>query len=66
MKIKNTKESTLCIPNFPAFGPGEVRECTKQEAEILLANPFIVVSEASGDAVVSRGKASTKNPPEKK
>lgn len=66
VQIKNTKKDTLFIPNFPAFGPGEVRECSQSEAEILLANPYLVMSESSTDAVVHGPKASTRKTQEKK
>lgn len=54
VKVKNVTEEVLCVPNYPAFQPGEVRECTEEEQTYFLNNPGFQdpeVMEAAPDRV---------------
>lgn len=42
IKIQNASLQIQCIPNFPMFQPGEIREVTEEEAKTLLDNPFMM------------------------
>lgn len=41
-KVKCIATEVVCVPNYPAFQPGEVRECTEEEQVYFLNNPNFV------------------------
>lgn len=48
--VQNSTDNPVCIPGFQAFEPNETREVSKEDAQILLANPFLVESSKSSDS----------------
>lgn len=58
-QIKNSSDRIQAVPGFAAFTPGEIRTFTKEDAEILKANPYLT-EVLSGGAETST-KASVKD-----
>lgn len=61
-QIKNISDRVQAVPGFAAFTPGEIRTFTKEDAEILIANPYLTEvvpegAETSGDKSVKEAKA---------
>ena len=46
--IKNTTEKVQAVPGYPAFAPGEIREVTQTDAQILEANPYLTADPTEG------------------
>lgn len=57
MKVKNISNDNQAVPNFPAFKPGESRDVTEKEAEILLANPNF----STGSSSYKKSESKKKN-----
>ena len=56
VQIKNASDRVQAVPGFAAFTPGEIRTFTKEDAEILKANPYLT-EVVPGGAETSRDKS---------
>jgi hypothetical protein len=54
IKIKNTLDKEISVPNFPTFQPGEIREVEEKDAEYLKNSPFLEEVEALEDLKESK------------
>ncbi len=59
VRIRNITKTIQAVPGFAAFTPGEIREVSKDEADILVLNPYLT-EDRKGDAESSKKAESVK------
>jgi hypothetical protein len=47
-QIQNNSDRIQAVPGYAAFNPGEIRTFTKEDAEILKANPYLTEVQRGG------------------